>query len=73
MIDLRLRKNLNYTSSLLERHGMVAVDHMSLSRIGSDNDQWDFHVGGVLPGSLLVAFQDIVNRGRLAEQVKIGI
>ena len=73
MIDLRLRQDLNNTSGLLEQHSMVAVDHVSLSRIGGYHDQRDFHVGRVLPGSLLVAFQDIVNWRRLAEQVEIGV
>jgi hypothetical protein len=52
---------------------MVAIDHVSLSRVGGDHDQWDFHIGGILPGCLLVAFQDIVNWRRLAKQVKIGV
>jgi hypothetical protein len=52
---------------------MVAVDHVSLSRIGGDHDQRDFHVSRVLPGCLLVAFQNIVNRRRLAKEVEIGV
>lgn len=66
-INSRLREHLDNASSLFERHRMVAVDIMSFPGLGVNNDEWDFHVSGVLFGSPLVAFQDILYRGRLAE------
>jgi hypothetical protein len=52
---------------------MVAVDIMSFSRVGGNNDKWNFHVSGVLFGCPLMAFQDILDRRRLAEQIEIGV
>ena len=72
-IDLRLRKHLDNTSGLFERYRMVPIDIMCFPGIGGDNDKWDFHVSGVLFGCPLVAFQDVLYRRRLAEQVKIGV
>ena len=52
---------------------MVAVDRVSFSRIGGNNNKWYFHVGRVRLSSPLMAFQDIIYWRRLAEQVEIGV
>jgi hypothetical protein len=52
---------------------MITINHMSFSRISSHNDKWDFHISGLRFGGLLMAFQNIVDWRRFAEQEEVGV
>ena len=52
---------------------MIAVDHVRFSTVGSDNNERDFHVGGLRFRRLLMSLQDITDWRRFAEKVEIGI
>lgn len=73
MVNLRLRQNLDNASSFLQRHGMIAINLVRFSSISSNNDKWNFQIRRLLLCRFLVVFQNVVDRRRLAEQVKVRI
>lgn len=54
---------------------MVAVDHVSFTRVGSDYDEGNFHVhiGSIRLDCLLMMLKNLINRRRLTEQVEVGV
>lgn len=72
-VDLRLRQDLDDAPGLLQRNSVVTVDHMSFSRVGSNNDERNFQVGRLLLRRLLVVFKDVIDWRRLAEQIEVRV